>query len=147
MEEYKYLIVPLTTLLIAQLIKFIFESINDNELKWGRLFNGSGGMPSSHGSFSFSLTMMIGLNEGFSSVLFAIALIFSLIVAYDAIGIRLESEKHAQALNQISKQIFSKNYKEGFAHLKEELGHTILEIVGAYILATTSALIFTYVIF
>lgn len=104
-------------------------------------------MPSSHGSFSFSLTMMLGLNEGFASPLFAIALVFSLIVAYDAMGVRMESEKHAQVLNQISKEIFSKNYKVGFTRLKEELGHNFLEVVVAYLLATISALFFTYVVF
>ncbi len=145
--EYKYLIVPFVTLIIAQIIKFIIESIKDKELKWGRFFNGSGGMPSSHFSFSFSLAMMLGLNEGFNSSSFAIALVFSLIVAYDAMGVRLESEKHAQMLNQIVDEIFSKNYKEGFAHFKEELGHEFIEVIGAFILATLSALMFTYIIF
>ncbi len=147
MEEYKYLIVPIITLLVAQVLKFTIESIKGKELKWGRLFNGSGGMPSSHGSFSFSLTMMTGLNEGFSSAFFAIALVFSLIVAYDAMGVRMESEKHAQTLNEISKEIFSKDYKVGFTHLKEELGHNFIEVVCAYILATISAFFFTYVVF
>ncbi len=147
MEEYKYLIVPIITLIIAQIIKFIIESIVAKELKWGRLFNGSGGMPSSHGTFSFTLTMMIGLNEGFSSVYFAIALVFSLIVAYDAMGVRLESEKHAQLLNRIGDEIFSKDYKIGFARLKEELGHNFLEVLGSYILGTISSLVFTNLIF
>lgn len=147
MEEYKYLIVPIITLIIAQIIKFIIESIVVKELKWGRLFNGSGGMPSSHGTFSFTLTMMIGLNEGFSSVYFAIALVFSLIVAYDAMGVRLESEKHAQLLNRIGDEIFSKDYKIGFARLKEELGHNFLEVLGSYILGTISSLVFTNLIF
>ena len=147
MEEYKYLIVPIITLIIAQIIKFIIESIVVKELKWGRLFNGSGGMPSSHGTFSFTLTMMIGLNEGFSSTYFAIALVFSLIVAYDAMGVRLESEKHAQMLNRIGDEIFSKDYKIGFARLKEELGHNFLEVLGSYILGTISSLVFTNLIF
>ena len=147
MEEYKYLIVPIITLIIAQIIKFIIESIVVKELKWGRLFNGSGGMPSSHGTFSFTLTMMIGLNEGFSSAYFAIALVFSLIVAYDAMGVRLESEKHAQMLNRIGDEIFSKDYKIGFARLKEELGHNFLEVLGSYILGTISSLVFTNLIF
>lgn len=147
MEEYKYLIVPIITLIIAQIIKFIIESIVVKELKWGRLFNGSGGMPSSHGTFSFTLTMMIGLNEGFSSTYFAIALVFSLIVAYDAMGVRLESEKHAQLLNRIGDEIFSKDYKIGFARLKEELGHNFLEVLGSYILGTISSLVFTNLIF
>ncbi len=147
MIEYKYLIVPIITLIVAQIIKFTVESILAKQLKWGRLFNGSGGMPSSHGTFSFTLTMMIGLNEGFSSVIFALALVFSLIVAYDAMGIRLESEKHAQLLNKIGDEIFSKDYKIGFARLKEELGHNFMEVALSYVLATISSLIFTYLIF
>lgn len=147
MEQYKYLIVPVVTLIIAQIIKFLIETIKNKKIKWSRLFNGSGGMPSSHGAFSFSLTIMIGLNEGFSSIYFAIALVFSLIVAYDAIGVRLESEKHAQILNEIGDEIFSKNYKKGFVHLKEEIGHDLLEIMGSFLLATISAYIFTYFIF
>ncbi len=141
MQEYKYLIVPIITLVIAQLIKFVIESIINKRFNWGRLVNGAGGMPSSHSSFSFSLTMMIGLNEGFNTPLFAIALVFSLIVAYDAMGLRMESGKHAQALNRIGNEIFSKNYKSGIAKLKEELGHNPLEVLGGIILAIIVSII------
>lgn len=147
MEKYKYLIVPVTTLIIAQIIKFTIESIREKKLKWGRLFNGAGGMPSAHSSFSFSLVVMIGLNEGFTSILFAIALIFSMIVAYDAMGLRMESGKHAQALNKIGEEIFSKNYKSGIAKLKEEMGHNPSEVFAGILLAIVMGFAFTYLIF
>lgn len=35
MTEYKYLIVPITTLLIAQIIKFAIESIQEKKTKMG----------------------------------------------------------------------------------------------------------------
>ena len=69
MNKYQYLICPFVTLIICQLIKFTFESIRDKKLHLGRLFNGTGGMPSSHASFSSSVTMLIGYTEGFSSPL------------------------------------------------------------------------------
>ena len=80
MNDYKFLLVPVITLLICQTLKFTIESITTKELVWGRLFNGTGGMPSSHTSFSTSLTMMLGLNLGFDSPMFAIALVFTFIL-------------------------------------------------------------------
>ena len=120
MEKYKYLLVPIITLLMCQTVKFTIESILNRKLIWGRLFNGTGGMPSSHTSFSTSLTMMIGLNEGFSSPLFAISLVFTLIVSYDAMGLRMESGKQAGAINKL----FDETFKDGnMTKLKEKLGH------------------------
>ncbi|MDD3392511.1 MAG: divergent PAP2 family protein [Bacilli bacterium] len=135
MEGYQYLIIPFITLFLAQIIKFIIESIFDKKWKWARLFNGSGGMPSSHSSFVSSLTMLIGLNEGIESPLFAMSLVFALIVAYDSLGLRKESGLHAEALNKIGEEIFSiKNYKVGFKHLKEKLGHNPIEVFMGIVL-------------
>ena len=109
MHQYKYLWVPITALILAQLIKFTIESIHCKQLKWGRLFNGSGGMPSSHTTFTVSLTTMVGFYETLTSPMFAICLVFTCIVMYDAIGLRLESGKQASMINQIVDEIFSKN--------------------------------------
>lgn len=147
MSEYQYLIIPIITLVIAQIIKFIIESLAEKKLKWGRLFNGSGGMPSAHSSFAFSLTFTIGINQGYNSILFAIALVFSMIVAYDAMGLRKESGLHAESINKISEEIFSANYKEGLKHLKEELGHNPEEVLAGILLAIITSSIFSYLIF
>ena len=146
MNNYKFVIIPILTLVICQIIKFGIESIKSKKLKWGRLFNGSGGMPSSHTSFSSSLTVLLGLNFGFDSPLFAIALVFTLIVAYDAMGLRLQSGKQAEAINLIVDELFENNIKLNFGKLKEELGHQPLEVLGGVILGTISAIILNIVI-
>lgn len=144
MNNYKYLLVPVITLLVCQTLKFIIESIISKKLVWGRLFNGTGGMPSSHTSFSTSLTMMIGLNLGFDSPLFAIALVFTVIVSYDAMGLRMESGKQAEAINKL----FDETFKDGsMKKLKEKLGHKPQEVLVGLIFGTLSALFFTFVIF
>ena len=144
MENYKYIIVPFVTLVLCQLIKFTIESFNTKKLVWGRLFNGSGGMPSSHTSFSMSLTTMIGLSFGFDTPLFAVSLIFCFIVAYDAMGLRFESGKQAEAINLLLDEVFE---KEGFKHLKEQLGHKPLEVLMGFLLGIIVALFFNYIIF
>ena len=144
MNEYKFLLVPVITLLICQTLKFTIESVISKELVWGRLFNGTGGMPSSHTSFSSSLTMMIGLNLGFDSPMFAIALVFTFIVSYDAMGLRMESGKQAEAINRL----FDETFKDkGIEKLKEKLGHKPQEVLAGMILGIASALFFTFVIF
>lgn len=144
MNSYKFLLVPIITLLMCQTIKFIIESIMNKKLIWGRLFNGTGGMPSSHTSFATSLTMMLGLNLGFDSPLFAIALVFTIIVSYDAMGLRMESGKQAEAINKL----FDETFKDGnMKKLKEKLGHKPEEVLVGLIFGTLSALFFTYIVF
>lgn len=144
MEKYKYLLVPIITLLTCQTLKFVIESIINKKIIWGRLFNGTGGMPSSHTSFSTSLTMMLGLNLGFDNPLFAIALVFTCIVSYDAMGLRMESGRQAEAINKLFDEVF----KDGnISKLKEKLGHKPEEVVAGMFLGILSALFFTFVIF
>ena len=147
MKEYIYLIVPFTSLILAQIIKFTIESIQNKKLMWGRLFNGSAGMPSSHTSFSFSLTVLILLIHGQTSPLFAISLIFSFIVAYDSMGVRLESGKQAEAINKIVNEMFSQKPKITIARLKEQIGHQPLEVLVGMLLGTIVSMIYYYFIF
>lgn len=146
MNRYKYLIVPFIALILCQIIKFIVESIEAKELKWGRLFKGSGGMPSSHSTFAFTLTFMLLFNIGLDSPLFAVSLIFSFIVAYDAMGVRLESGKQAETINHIVDEIFSSRMIKGFVKLKEELGHKPLEVVTGIILGFVVSYVYTFYI-
>ncbi len=144
MKEYKFLLVPFLTLLICQITKFTMESIVQKKLLWGRLFNGAGGMPSSHASFSSSLTAMLGLNLGFDSPIFALAVIFTLIVSYDAMGLRMESGLQAKAINKIYDEMFK---DKGMKKLKEKIGHKPQEVFAGIILGTLSAIFFTYIVF
>ena len=147
MKSYLYLICPLMTLIICQILKFTIETIQTKKCNWSRLFNGSGGMPSSHTTFSSSITMLIGYTLGFDSPVFAVSLVFVLIIAYDSMGLRLESEKQAQAINMMFEKFEKGKWKVGYHKLKEELGHQPLEVLVGLLLGTFSAFLFSIMFF
>lgn len=143
MKEYIFIIVPFVSLIICQIIKFAIESLKYKQLQWTRLFNGAGGMPSSHTTFSFSLLTLIGLELGIKDPVFAIALVFSFIVSYDAIGVRFESGKQAAAINDIVDELGKHRKKKiNIEILKEQLGHKLSEVIGGVILGVTIGIIF-----
>ena len=64
--------------------------------RWNlRRFVETGGMPSSHAASVSALSTMVGLQEGFRSNLFGVTLFFSLIVMYDAAGLRRDERLFA----------------------------------------------------
>ena len=62
---------------------------------------GSGGMPSSHTALVIGLTTAVGVKEGTGSDIFAVCLVFTIVVMYDAAGVRLQAGKHASVLNRV----------------------------------------------
>lgn len=131
-EEYKYIIVPFFVWFGIQLFKFIYDLVKSKKFNFKRLMQ-AGGMPSSHSGVVISLTTMIGKNVGINSPLFAVALIFSFIVMYDAAGVRRAAGKQAKLLNKIVETpgLTSLQVPE---RLVEVLGHTPVQvIVGAAI--------------
>lgn len=110
----------------AQLLKTIWLLMKEKKWHFSRLV-GSGGMPSSHSSIAAALSVAVGRTSGFDSLLFAIAMCFSLVVMYDACGVRYEAGKHAQILNRM--------YPDGQEKpLKELLGHTVPEVLAGALL-------------
>ena len=142
--KYLYIIVPISTIIICQFIKFFVEAIITKKFNIDRLLNGAGGMPSSHSSFVTSLTTIIGLTKGFDSVYFAICLIFSLVVMYDAMGVRYETGKQAEILNVLVKG--NKTFKEKTILLKEKVGHMPIEVFCGCLLGVVVASVFYYII-
>ncbi len=131
-EEYKYIIVPFFVWFGIQLFKFIYDLVKSKKFNFKRLMQ-AGGMPSSHSGVVISLTTMIGKNVGINSPLFAVALIISFIVMYDAAGVRRAAGKQAKLLNKIVETpgLTSLQVSE---RLVEVLGHTPVQvIVGAAI--------------
>ena len=127
MEKYKYIIIPLVAVAICQILKFLIEIITNKKVSIIRLLDGAGGLPSSHSTLTSCLTTLIGLNMGFASPIFALSTVFTLIVMYDAMGIRYETEKQAKVINKITKQIKLDNLNSELKNLKEEVGHKPIE--------------------
>lgn len=137
--KYIYLICPFVALISCQLLKFLGELVKYKKINIYRLFNGNGGMPSTHTTFISSITMLIGFKIGFDSPLFAISLVTSFIVAYDGMGVRRESGNQANAINILLK-------KEKIPlNLKEQLGHKPLEVIVGYMYGTLVAFLFSLI--
>ena len=103
--------------------------------RWNlKRFVGTGGMPSSHAAAVAALSTSVGLREGFSSTLFGVTLYLSLVIMYDAAGLRRAAGIQARVLNRIVKDHYE--HREGHLpeHLQELLGHTPFEVlVGAFL--------------
>jgi acid phosphatase family membrane protein YuiD len=114
--------------------------------RWNlRRFVGTGGMPSSHAATVSALSTAVGLKEGFGTTLFGVTLYFSLIVMYDAAGLRQAAGRQAAILNRLIDEHFE--HPEKNTHrLMELLGHTPLEVLVGAILGVVSALVWNWII-
>lgn len=80
---------------MAQSIKVVLNFFV--ERKWDlRILFASGGMPSSHSALCTALTTSVALCHGVADSLFPVCLGFSLIVMYDAIGVRRHAGMQAE---------------------------------------------------
>lgn len=122
----KAVTVPAIAWFIASFIKVINVILVERRIDFTR-FVGTGGMPSSHSAFIVSLAAVIAKIKGVESADFGIAFAISLIVMYDAAGIRRAAGKQAKVLNKL---IYSHNDNMHFDEkLKELLGHSPFEVI------------------
>mgnify|MGYP004528169831 CR=1 FL=1 len=124
----------------AQILKFILVLVIYKRFDFRR-FIGSGGMPSSHSSLVVSLTMSIGFIKGFDSLIFALSAVMSLVVMYDAAGVRRSAGQQAAILNKIVEDWGRADYSLTEKKLKELLGHTPVEVIAGAILGIIIAII------
>ena len=118
----------------AQFYKVFSPLFKGRGASWVRLFQ-TGGMPSSHASTVVALATSLALLKGMRSVEFAISMVFSSIVLYDATVIRRAAGEHAKALNRLVKSIEHKDdFEKIEANFKEFLGHTPLEVFWGCVL-------------
>ena len=119
----------LLSCLSAQFLKIIFNFFSTGKIKFGIMFE-TGGMPSSHSALITGTTSGVGFQLGFDSPIFALAIAVSLIVMYDASGVRKSAGVQASEINKLSKKLDPKSQVD----LKETLGHTKFEVIVGGIL-------------
>ena len=71
----------------------------------------------------------MGLQEGWNSPIFGVAAFFSMIVMYDAAGIRRAAGRQARVLNRMIDDLKA-HHVIGGERLIELLGHTPLEVLA-----------------
>lgn len=117
---------------VAQLIKITREFIKTKKINIYLMIS-SGGMPSSHSSFVTAMTTAVGFREGFNSSVFAIAAVTSIVVMYDAAGVRRAAGKQAEVINKLVENIENQGVILD-KKLKELLGHSPIEVFAGAVL-------------
>jgi len=123
------LVSALLAIIVAQALKVPIHYIKTKELNFG-LLTSNGKMPSSHSAAVSALATSIGLIEGWSTPIFALATLFAIITMFDAKGYRRQAGEQAAIVNQLVKE-FQHILSDLKKHpsLKELLGHTPLEVL------------------
>lgn len=117
---------------MAQILKVPLEYFRSKQINWALLLS-SGGMPSSHSALMVGATYGAGLFIGFDSPVFAVVFSITMIVIYDATGVRRQAGLHAEKINMLIGELLSGDF-EAEKKLREVLGHTPLEALGGVLL-------------
>ena len=96
----KFVYIPFFVWLSIQVFKVIYDLITTKKFNFKRIM-GAGGMPSSHSAVVTCVATMMGRSQGFDTPIFALSLIFAMVVMYDAAGVRRAAGKQAHLLNKI----------------------------------------------
>ncbi|MDC7225438.1 MAG: divergent PAP2 family protein [Spirochaetales bacterium] len=128
-------------LVLAQVLKVITDWISLGKFDRKR-FKGTGGMPSSHSASVTALATSVGIERGFGSAEFTIAVVLAFVVMYDAMGIRRAAGRHAEILNELIQEL-SDTFRDGFQpqKLRTLLGHTMPQVFFGALLGIAISII------
>ena len=122
---------------VAQLSKPFIHFVQTRRLDL-RFLAATGGMPSSHSAVVVALATRVGIDTGVSSIPFALATIFAVVVMYDAAGVRRAVSVQARILNRmLTEMIEAQHFNE--KQLRELIGHTPFEVFVGALLGALSA--------
>ena len=134
--DNRVLLVALIACLIAQALKLIIELVKHRKVNVSVLVT-TGGMPSAHSALVTALAAGVGQTLGWASPEFALAVVFAIIVMYDAAGVRQAAGKQARILNQMIDELFREHPEFNEDRLKELLGHTPVQVIVGSALGIT----------
>ncbi|MFA5658129.1 MAG: divergent PAP2 family protein [Oscillospiraceae bacterium] len=132
----------------AQFLKTIIYYFANNVLRLERMI-GSGGMPSAHSATVCAAAAAVFRRFGFSAPEFAVMFIVTIIVMYDAMGVRREAGNHAKEINRLNRLLEANNITDPKKkektkerkELKEFIGHLPHEVIGGAVLGIIIAII------
>jgi uncharacterized protein len=135
--ENKALVAGLLAWALAQIIKIPLDYVRTRRWNWALLLT-TGGMPSSHSALMTGTTLAIGLYYGLDQPTFALGVAITMIVTYDAAGVRQQAGIHAQRINVLFGELL-RGHPINEKDLREVIGHTPLEVVGGILLGLVVA--------
>lgn len=116
---------------LAQFLKPFTYYLRTRSFDW-RHIAAAGGMPSSHSALVSAVATGIALDFGFDSPMFALAVAMTMIVTYDAAGIRRQAGEHARAINLLIAEALS-GHPMARSRFKEVLGHNRQEVAAGVV--------------
>lgn len=120
---------------LAQFLKPFTYWRRTGEFDWHHISE-TGGMPSSHSAMVSALATGVGIEQGFGSAAFAIATVLTMIVVYDAQGVRRQAGEHARVINGIIAEVLS-GHRLSDVSLDEMLGHSKAEVAAGIVFGIT----------
>lgn len=134
----KILLIPFIIGFGAQFLKIIRYAQTPKDA-WKQLFS-YGGMPSSHTAFVTSITMIVFLSQGWQSPLFALSLVYALLIIRDAVGLRQALGRHGYIINRL-RHLLPADEKINIPPLEERMGHTPTEALAGAIWGIVGSLV------
>ncbi len=131
--SFGYLVAPFAGWVMAGTLKFVINSIKAGRPAWGKVGT-YGGMPSTHSCIVATTAFFIGLEDGFLTPAFSIALAVGLVVMMDAWGLRRKIGRQAAAINQLLA------HRPDFKPLPERMGHSKIEVLAGLVLGMWTAI-------
>lgn len=141
---YKIIAIPLAVGFLTQAFKFFYKLAQGKKFSLDLLLS-YGGIPSTHTAFSLSVLILVGIAEGVFSAVFAVAMVFTILIIRDALGIRRYLDKHSKSINKLVAEL-PNGRQDGFPSPPEEIGHTRLEVVAGAIVGTILSLILYWIL-
>ena len=128
-----YIVIGVSSWLLAQVLKMIIYWIVNKKFDIWRLF-GDGGMPSGHSATVVSVATACACFHGFGSFQFAISGVLTMIVIRDASGVRRSAGEQAKLVNRMIKTLSKGGVIDFTGNIKEIVGHTPFQVfVGALV--------------
>lgn len=118
---------------VANVVKIIVRLAKGHSVKQGLM--SSGGMPSVHSACVAALATVIGISEGLDSVGFALALVFLIVVVYDATHVRRAVGEQGEALSGVLAKGKKRPYSSAGHKPEEAIVGCALGILVGYLLS------------
>jgi uncharacterized protein len=125
---YSYIIIPIIVVVSSQVLKLLTDSVRGN-FTFKDMFISYGGFPSAHTAFAVSATTLLGLRLGFDSPMFALSLVFTLLVMRDALAFRNIIGHQAKLLNRL-RALLPGQQTADIPPLRERMGHSGAEVAA-----------------
>jgi acid phosphatase family membrane protein YuiD len=136
--------ISIFVMILAQFLKPVTYWLRGEPFDWHHI-SATGGMPSSHSALVSSVATGVGLEQGFDSAAFAVAVVVAMVVTYDAAGVRQQAGAQARAINQIIAELLSGHPLERI-QFREVLGHSRAEVAVGIFFGIGSMLLWKFIV-